>query len=185
MLTESAAPVKQEKKMKKFKLLTCMLLLFSGYVMAIEEPSYTVLEDANPFELRAYASQIIAETEVSGDLDAASSAGFRLIADYIFGNNKAFAGGSEKISMTVPVTMAKTNGKWCMHFVMPKQYTLTTLPQPNNADVSLRAVPKRHVSVIRFSWFAGEKKVAQKTAELLVWMKSRKLTPIGQPTLAR
>ena len=95
--------------MTKFKLLTCLLLLFSGYVMAIEEPSYTVLEDANPFELRAYASQIIAETEVSGDLDAASSAGFRLIADYIFGNNKAVAGGSEKISMTVPVTMAKTN----------------------------------------------------------------------------
>ncbi len=110
MLTESAAPVKQEKKMKKFKLLTCILLLFSGYVMAIEEPSYTVLEDVNPFELRAYASQIIAETEVSGDLDAASRTGFRLIADYIFGNNKAVAGGSEKISMTVPVTMAKTNG---------------------------------------------------------------------------
>ena len=67
--------------------------------MATEEPKYTLLEKAEPFELRAYAPQIVAEVKVDGDLDAASNQGFRLIAAYIFGKNQV----SEKIAMTTPV----------------------------------------------------------------------------------
>ena len=71
----------------KYWILSILTLLIAGNAMAIEEPKYTVLEKEKPFELRAYAPKIIAETLVSGDLDDASSTGFRRIADYIFGNN--------------------------------------------------------------------------------------------------
>ena len=73
--------------------------------MATEEPTYTVLSKTENFELRRYENQLVAQTWVSGDQDAASRAGFKILADYIFGNNTAPSGKSSKISMTAPVAM--------------------------------------------------------------------------------
>ena len=168
--------------------------------MAIEEPKYTVIEKSEAYELRAYSPKVVAETLVSGSMDKASSAGFRLIADYIFGNNTSRTGGNEKISMTAPVTMEpksekismtapvsmeQAGGQWRVHFVMPGQYTLETLPRPNNPAVTLREVPASNYAVIRFSGLAGEDKVANKTADLMTWLDSKGITPIGKPELAR
>ena len=175
--------------------------------MATEEPEYTVIEKSGAFELRSYSPMIVAETRVSGSMDDASSAGFRLIADYIFGNNTAAGGGntshgggnekismtapvtmepaSEKISMTAPVSIEQEDGQWRVHFVMPSDYTMEILPRPNNPAVSLREVPARNYAVIRFSGFTGEDKIAAKTAELMSWLDSKGITPIGKPELAR
>lgn len=168
--------------------------------MATEEPKYTLIEASGEFELRAYSPKIVAETLVSGSMDNASSAGFRLIADFIFGNNTAATGGnekismttpvtmepkSEKISMTTPVTMEQAQGQWRVHFVMPSEYTFETLPKPNNPAVTVREVPASNYAVIRFSGLAGEDKTAAKTADLLAWLKSRGIAPIGKPELAR
>ena len=123
--------------------LGMLVLFFTGSAMAIEEPKYTVIEKSGEFELRAYSAKIVAETLVPGSMDKASSAGFRLIADYIFGNNTTRTGDNEKISMTAPVTMEpssekismtapvsmeQTGGQWRVHFVMPGRYTLETFP---------------------------------------------------------
>lgn len=74
-------------------LLFFIALTFTGAVMATEEPKYAVLEKESPFEIRSYAPMIVAEVQVEGDLDEASSQGFRLIAAYIFGQNQV----SEKL----------------------------------------------------------------------------------------
>lgn len=174
--------------------------------MAIEEPNYNVLETSGNFELRAYDSMIVAETVVSGSMNKASNTGFRVIAGYIFGDNTSNSGGSEKISMTspvtmeqesesesrsekismtAPVTMAADNGKWRVHFVMPSEYTLDTLPKPNNSAVTLREVPGQQVATVRFSGRASKEKTAAKTADLLAWLASKKITPTGKPELAR
>jgi hypothetical protein len=175
-------------------------LCFAGSAMAIEEPNFTILETSGEIELRTYSPKIVAEALVSGSMDRASSAGFRLIADYIFGNNTASTGGnqkismtapvtmepkSEKISMTAPVSMEQSGGQWRVHFVMPSEYTLETLPTPNNSAVTLREVPGANYAVIRFSGFAGEQKTATKTAELMAWLDGKGITPIGKPELAR
>lgn len=77
--------------------------------MATEEPKFELLSKHRHIELRRYPSFIVAETLADGDMDAASGKGFRIIADYIFGNNVSSGStlkqGSEKISMTAPVTM--------------------------------------------------------------------------------
>lgn len=167
----------------------------SPIAMAIEEPSYRVITQSEPFEIRQYSPLIVAQVEVPGDLSEASSAGFRLIANYIFGNNIAVREGGvnmaepvpEKIAMTVPV-IAEGKGDqktWLIQFVMPKQYTMDTLPKPNNPQVKLLPIGSQKLAVIRFTGFVSDDKVQEKTAELLAWIKSRNELPLGNPRLAR
>lgn len=181
-------------------LLGLLLAILAGYAMAVEEPEYSVTEQSAPFELRTYQPRILAEVVVAGSMDEASSMGFRLLANYIFGNNTAGNGGSEKIqmtapvsmeprsekiSMTAPVSMQESGGRWRVSFVMPSRYTMETLPRPNNAAVTIRQLPETRYAVIRFSGLAGEQKVAQKTADLLAWLDEKGLRASGEPELAR
>jgi hypothetical protein len=176
------------------------LLLCAGLVMAIEEPNYALLQQSGDFELRVYEPMIVAETLVSGAMDKASNAGFRLIAGYIFGKNTSKSGDAQKISMTTPVTMepvteriAMTSpvnikaagNQWKVQFVMPSEYTMESLPTPDNPAVTLREVPQAHYAVVRFSGLVGEKKQESKTAELIDWMNEQGLDPVGPPALAR
>lgn len=98
-------------------IVVLIMITWCAVVMAIEEPPYQVLQQEGKLELRAYDPMIIAEVVVAGDMKQASNRGFRLLADFIFGNNApsqqakaqsnagAMQGGSAKISMTAPVTM--------------------------------------------------------------------------------
>ena len=196
-------------------LLTSALLL-PGAAMATEEPKYTILSQTDEFELRRYGEQLAAQTWVSGDQNEASRKGFKILADYIFGNNTASNGESRKISMTAPVAMkfeakqsdTKKNGasqkiamtapvsikqehqqqtddKWRVQFTMPSQYTMQTLPKPNNPNIEIVEVPAQTYGVIKFSGLAGAEKVAAKTEELQSWMQAQKLTITGTPELAR
>ena len=180
-------------------VLTLIAFTFPGAVMATEEPKYTVLEKEPPFEIRAYAPMIVAEVQVEGDLDGASSQGFRLIAAYIFGQNQV----SEKIAMTTPVTVVDQSvknakiamtapvgiesnaGKWVVSFVMPAEYTMETIPKPLNPQVQLRQIPAVKKAVISFSGFYNDQKVSEKTLELEEWMKSKNLQGAGTPNFAR
>ena len=167
--------------------------------MATEEPKYSVLEKEVPFELRSYEPMILAEVQVEGDLDEASSQGFRLIAAYIFGQNQASqkmamtapvtideqSVKNEKIAMTVPVGIESNAGKCTVSFVMPAQYTMETLPKPLNPVVKLRQIPATKKAVIVFSGFYNSQKVAEKTLELEAWMKAQNLQAIGSPQFAR
>ena len=187
------------------------LLLITGPAMAIEEPTFEVVRKEGAMEIRKYAPFIVAQTWVQGDMDEASSRGFRLIADYIFGNNVAVGertaakiamtapvtmapeAASQKIAMTAPVTMAPQAAasapgaaqRWRVHFVMPRQYTLATLPKPNNPEVQLEEVPTKWFAVLRYSGLNTNARVQQRNEEALAWVQAQKLTPLGAPQLAR
>jgi hypothetical protein len=177
------------------RLLICFFALFSlgSAAMAVEEPKFeTVLQEAK-FEVRQYAPLIVAETWVDGDMSAASGKGFRLIADYIFGNNKMPQSASSKIAMTAPVAMEPAPGavglagaqRWRVHFVMPSQYSMATLPTPNNAAVTLREVPAKRVAVATYSGFNTDSRIQEETQTLVAWMLERKLAAAGPAQLAR
>jgi hypothetical protein len=169
--------------------------------MAIEEPKFSLIEKNGDFELRLYKPMIVAETYVDGSLSEASSAGFRLIAGYIFGGNKSRQGtspetitmtapvtlepSSQKIAMTTPVIVESKDARWHVNFVMPAGYTLNSLPIPNDSRVSLREIAEQKTAVIVFSGFVGEDKVKDKTAALFDWIRSRGLVAISSPQLAR
>ena len=189
------------------KLHIYFLILFSTFsfiapmnVMAAEESKYELIEKSGEFELRQYQPMLIAEVLVDGDMDQASGKGFRLIADYIFGNNITETGSSKKIkmtapvtieprseeiSMTIPVSLKNISGRWQVSFVMPSKYTLDTIPLPNNKQIMLRKVPARKVAVLEFSGFANEKNTANRTQELLKWMDKNNLISTGSIELSR
>ena len=185
-------------------VLVGSLLTLPGVAMATEEPEYTILNQVDNFELRRYDPQIVAQTWVTGDQKQAGNKGFKILADYIFGNNTAPSGESSKISMTSPVkmqpqradsdqsqkiamtspvAMQEQDGKWRVRFVMPSKYTMQTLPKPNNDEVSIIEVPVKTYGVIKFSGLTGEEKVATKTAQLKEWMQN--LNIVGTPEMAR
>ena len=178
-----------------------MLVLWIPVIsMATEEPDFELLERSGNFERRAYQPQIIAETNTTGPFNKASSAGFRILADYIFGNNTDSSGESGKISMTAPVTLSPSSSRvamndhesidhqdaaWRVQFMMPEGFTMETLPKPVDPSVSLRVIPAKEYAVIRFSGLAGERKIARKTQELENWMQGRSLESTQEPSLAR
>jgi effector-binding domain-containing protein len=99
-------------------------------------------------------------------------------------------GASQKIAMTAPVSIKQehqqqTDDKWRVQFTMPSQYTMQTLPKPNNPNIEIVEVPAQTYGVIKFSGLAGTKKVEAKTEELQSWMQAQKLTITGTPELAR
>lgn len=186
--------------------LLALLVGFLGMesAMAIEEPKYEVRTSQTPFELRHYAPTLIAQTIVEGDMDEASNKGFRLIADFIFGNNLAVGSEqaakiamtasvtvepqSSKIAMTAPVTIEPQSGsaqQWRVHFVMPSQYTLATIPKPKNSAVTLHELPSKYFVVHRYSGFNTEARVQEKTDEALAWAKQQSLKVVGTPQLSR
>ena len=88
-------------------------IIYSNLIMATDEPEFkTILKDGK-FEIREYAPKIIAQVEVFGDFDDASSKGFKILADYIFGNNISKDGNS-RIEMTAPVEMEPLSQKMNM-----------------------------------------------------------------------
>jgi hypothetical protein len=189
--------------MKDFSLRALVFLttiLIASTALATEEPKYVLIEKSEPFELRAYAPQIVAEVKVEGDLDAASNQGFRLIAAYIFGKNQisekismtapvgiesSDQNKSAKIAMTAPVGIESAGNQWTVSFVMPAEYTLASLPKPLDPQVKIKEVPAEKRAVITFSGFYNEDKVQEKTQVLRDWIKSKNLKSMGEPQFAR
>ncbi len=176
------------------------LLVFSNTAMATEEPKFTLLEKDQSFELRLYEPKILAEVVVNGTMREASSKGFKLIADFIFGNNIATSGKSEKISMTAPVliephaekismtapvNVEQSGAGWKVNFVMPSQYSLETLPKPNNPLVKIKPIPAMKFAVIQFSGLVDEEKMAKKVTDLEQWISTKQLKVLGNAELAR
>jgi hypothetical protein len=176
--------------------LTVLLLIaaLSGSVLSnVEQPKYRVVRSESNIEVRDYAPMIVAETEVSGARREAIRKGFRLIADYIFGNNTAgqkmpmtapVSQGSEKIAMTAPVTQQRNGDRWRVRFIMPSSYTMRTLPKPSNPTIELTEVGAKRFAVIRFSGLAGEDSLQGYTKELNEFISARGLTPLSGPTYA-
>jgi hypothetical protein len=166
--------------------LSAFIPLFLGApAMAVSEPAFSVVRSEGRIELRDYPGFIVAETEVSGDFDAAGRTGFRRVAGYIFGGNKKPDGSSEKIAMTAPVTLEPKGDQWRLHFVMPEGYQMDSLPRPNDPNVRLREVASHRAAVIRFSGFTTDASIREATEALRAWIAKEQLTEISPPQVAR
>lgn len=170
-------------------------------VRTIEEPQYHVQQVADGYEIRTYEPYIIAETLVTGvaDRDEAANKGFPIIAGYIFGDNtkqdaiamtapvNTTEGVSQQIAMTVPVNTqrAQSGGDYTISFVMPRQYTLDTLPKPNDSRVVLRHIPAHTVAVRTFSWSNSEATFKKQESVLRAALQRDGIDTVGSVNVAR
>ncbi len=172
-----------------------ILAALAGNIMSnVEQPDYKVVTSEENIEIRDYPPMILAQVEVSGERKQAIREGFKILADYIFGNNTSNKKmemtapvtneRSEKMAMTAPVLQEQEMDKWKVRFVMPKKYSLETLPKPNSKEVILIPLPARRFAVIRFSGLADDETIKQHTDELKAYIVAEKLNPIGGTVLA-
>lgn len=172
-------------------------------IARIEEPSYTIEDKLGKIEVRKYAPYLVAETTVSGSMRSGLNSGFQIIANYIFGDNTkksdiamtapvleesekiamtvpVIEGESEKIAMTAPVVEENNeDASRTIAFVMPSEYTLESLPLPNDSRVKIRQVEERTLAVLRFAWYPTESRVEAKKQELLRLIEETDLTVVG------
>ena len=169
--------------------------------MATEEPRHEVVMQFEVFELRHYAPQLLAETEVTGVFNDVGNEAFRILADFIFGNNRQ----QEKISMTAPVSQQPAGEKIAMNapvamtpkagdaqrgtyvfsFVMPSRYTRETLPQPVDPRVRIREVPTKLMATRRYSGVWSEERYRENESILLQAVAQAGLQTVGRPVFAR
>lgn len=162
-----------------------------GVRAGTEEPHYEVIAQVGIVEIRQYDARIAAETTVSGEEREALATGFRRIAAYIFGANTQNAtiamtapvtqSKSQTIAMTAPVSQTRNaNGDWTVRFFMPTDYTLATLPAPNDKLIRLTTVPPEKLAVLRFTGATGADAVAARQTELSLALATTNWRPAGE-----
>jgi len=156
----------------------------------VKTPNYSVINRQDNIELRKYPAMIIAEVIVSGPRKKALSDGFKILFDYISGNNIVLGGDSKKIKMTAPVVQqpkkmiaTKTpviqkelNEKlWQISFVMPKNFNMRTLPKPKNSKINIIKQSSQIMIVIKFSGIATQSSLDKHQMQLEKYILSHNL----------
>ena len=195
-----------------FPLLVLLGTVLAGpLAMAIEQPSFSVVERDGRFELRDYSSYLLAETRVESDFFDAGNIAFGRLFRYISGNNarresismtapvtqapasapRGGGGGGgggkgEKIAMTAPVNQAPApGGGFMVGFVVPSKYSRATVPQPLDPAVSIREVPAQRIASWRYSGRWTEANFRAAEGELRAALKKRGLVASGDAQIAR
>ena len=153
-----------------------LLSMLALTARAIEEPAYTVEQawETEQIEIRAYAPRVMAVTGMNEDSDG----GFKVLAGYIFGGNAQ----EQKIAMTAPVQQSMAGEKE-MAFMMPAEYALEDLPEPEDQRVSFREAPAYTAAVIQFSGWASPEKADENWQQLRRFLIAEGIDITGEPTL--
>lgn len=175
-------------------IISVLTTLYLDYATA--EPAYNVVKRTKSYEIREYPAMLTASVAVDAIQKNPSNRAFKILADYIFGNNESRKNiamtkpvivqtESETIGMTTPVIESKTNETYTMTFVLPSVYTIHTVPLPQDKRIELKEIPSQKVAVLTFGWYASPKRVAQKIEKLKTAVAQDNFTVVGQPVVAR
>lgn len=157
------------------------------------EPKYTIVKAEGSIQIRNYPELLVAEVNVQGERYLAINNGFRILADFIFGNN---AGNQKiamtapviqqgaKIAMTAPVIQQQAGDGWVVRFVMPDSYTKNTLPKPNNSEIKIFSIPATEYAAITFSGRNTDSNIQDHLQVLLNYINEHHLKAVGNPIMA-
>lgn len=144
----------------------CVCMLGAGSARAEEPqyelPRYKVVQKMGDFEIREYEPQLVAEVVMGGERCDAATRGFRALADFIFGENSK----NTDMAMTAPVVQEQAPNTvagrsllpvnpqedvWVVRFMMPSQYTMETLPKPEDPRVHIATIPGQRTASVTFT----------------------------------
>lgn len=165
-----------------------------------EEQKYIIEKTFPDFEIRRYEPCVLADVTVSADFQSAGSIAFRSLIGYISGSNEPnkkiamtspviqetdSSASSTKIAMTSPVIQESTKDSQVISFVMPAGMTLSDMPLPTNAKVTLRQLPEQLVAVSKFTGRWTEAAYDRQLAQLRQRLNSTGIAESGSPRFAR
>jgi hypothetical protein len=183
----------------KFLPTVAALLLLINWtsVMAIEEPSYTVIKQLGDVEIRLYAPYLLAETRVVGETgqNRAANIGFRRLFNYISGDNTVQGKIAmtapvqqqplaQKIAMTAPVQQTPADDGWLIAFVVPSEFDINSVPQPIDPAVSIREVPEHVMAVLTYSGRWTESSHQRHKQKLLNQLAQAQIDVLSEPISA-
>ena len=141
--------------------------------VGIEVPAYQVIAKQSNVEVRHYESCLTASVMVEDGSELQGGTAFMQLARYIGAFGKPENKTETSIKMTAPVVTSNSKGisaqqqqqdeaespnssettshGYIMSFVLPRELSFGSLPQPTNDNVKLRCVPERTVAVRYFS----------------------------------
>jgi len=172
------------------------MVLFARASAGLEQPNYTVKSSEGSIEIRQYDTVAAVEVVVSGNRSEATRKAFRILFDYISGNNS----GDEKVAMTAPVRqetvaaeIAMTapvtqtsagSDQWRVAFYLPAQYTAETAPRPLDERVKRISVTGGLVAAIRFSGRWTDNNFDRHLSKLKAHLSDAGWTAAGAPIYA-
>jgi effector-binding domain-containing protein len=68
---------------------------------------------------------------------------------------------------------------------MPKEYTLDTLPIPNDKRISITTMKSKTIAVITFSRYATQDAITTYRTKLLDWLKALNINTKGESVVAQ
>ena len=170
------------------------VVLIGPIMSKVEKPKYIVNFTEEDIESRSYDSMIVAEVLIKNSREESISQGFRVLADYIFGNNVSaekipmtspvIEQKSEKIPMTAPVKQQIKDNIWSIQFIMPAQYSMDSLPKPNNNTVKIKLIPPAEYVVIKFNGKNENKNIQIHEDKLKEFIEKKDLEVKGKPIYA-
>ncbi len=132
------------------------------------EPSYTVVEENDLYEIRSYEAYSVVSTAVSSDADVlalegmAAGSAFNSLASYIFGANDE----AKVMEMTTPVT---TTSAGDMRFYLNTEDN-ERIPMPEKdaeTDLEIVQIPASLLAIRKFTGFVTDGEVARQKDTLL------------------
>lgn len=92
-------------------------------------------------------------------------------------------GASKTIAMTAPVASQTVGDQYRVSFMMPSQYTLDTLPKPNNDNIRFEQLPAQRFYVWRFGWRANEARAQQQLLKFTQALTDQSIVTTATPIL--
>jgi len=138
----------------------------------LEEPSYTVVEDNDIYQIRSYEAYSVVSTAVSSNADVlaldgmAAGSAFNTLASYIFGANDE----SKVMDMTTPVTTTSTGDmRFYLNPIDNERIPKPTAKNSETTDDALEIVqvPAALLAIRTFTGFVTDGEVARQKDTLL------------------
>lgn len=188
----------RDYKYKFYFLLAMLLTICSGKIISVENPIYSVDRKADKYEIRIYQPTIVAEVVITSSFEDAGNQAFRILADYIFGNNNT----KTKMEMTAPVTMQihfeeiasldsiskskNSEFSYLTQFFLQRDIPLNLVPEPVDKRIRIDELPQKKFAVLTYSGSWSEENYKEHLSILKEELKRNgELYRAKQPIFAR
>ncbi len=144
-----------------------------------ERPEFVVVSTEGDFEVRDYATLVVAQFTLRGTYKRSVSQGYIHLEKYFLGKNTV----PEAMKITVP-TMVRDDlaSGWTTIFVLPRGYRAETAPRPVDRRIRIVEFPARRVAAIVFPGKLGELVMREQAARLDAWLAAKGIAHRGDFT---